>query len=330
VRILLSTKVYGGAGGIERHVASTIRCLGARHEIDVFSIRATDGEYLVRPPQGRVVHPRRWRRRAPRQWAKRVAWRVAEPLLRYRPPPYDVYLHYQYGIVLNDRFPAGVSVVIPCGADVRDVEASFDAVLLEAPDNDVWVDSASKSVVVPPPLNVPAARAEPVDGLPDEYFLTVFNTHSPGKGFALLREVARQSPIPIVWCRSTGWGRPDPAADLPGVVEKVDLSQAQLRHLYEHCRAYVSFDHDPGFGWALADALQYGAPAFARNRGVMTLPDLDTRATFRYDTTDDLLALVHGQGYARVVRELDTLSPARFVERFEALVQSLHASAAPR
>jgi hypothetical protein len=55
VKILLATLKYGGPGGIQRHVAATIRCLGERHEIDVCARRIQPGEYEQRPRHGRIL-----------------------------------------------------------------------------------------------------------------------------------------------------------------------------------------------------------------------------------------------------------------------------------
>lgn len=318
MRILVATRSFGGAGGIQRHVASVIRSLGDRHEIDVCARLVETGEYGAQPARGRLVPLDEWRTsRFRRRWGQRVRARAERTILR-RPPPYDVYLHYQYSAWLGRRFPATVAFAVPCGAGVAAYEADCDAVLLEAPDNVQWVDDHSKAVLLPPPLEPPSAHAEEVDA-PDDFFLTVFNSHSAGKGLDDLVGVAARSPIPIVWCRSTRWEHPEPGS-LPGVVTMDDLSQAQLRWLYERCRAYVSFDRSPGFGWALADALQYGAPALTRARGVMTLPDLDVTATWTYDSLDELVDLLHGTGYEHVERNLASLAPGRFVERFEELV----------
>lgn len=311
MRILISTHHFGGAGGIQRHVASTIACLGARHEIDVYASKVVDTGYAVRPAHGEVLP--KWR------WSDKVRRRLFGP----RGPRYDAYLHYQHGLNVQHRYDVGVRVVIPCGDEVRSYEHMFDAVLLEAPDNAHYVIDQSKAVLLPPPLNVPADHREPVAGIPDEFFLTIFNPHHPRKGLADLREVAPKSPVPFVWCRSERFAVDHRANDLDGIVELTDLSQEELRFLYERCRAYVSFDHNQGFGWSLADALQYGVPTLSRRRGVMTIPDLDTTGCAIFETTDELEELLQRNDFSRVQRDLGDMSPQRFVERFEALVRVL-------
>jgi hypothetical protein len=307
MRVLISTPGLGGWGGIERHVASTIACLGERHEIDVVAGHVSSTGYAVPPDRVRVLGRERprWRRR--------------------RGKPYDAYLHYQHAEHVQDRYDVGVRMVIPCGDEVRTYEHLFDAVLLEAPDNARHVDDQSKAILFPPPLNVPAEHAEPVEGVPDQFFLTVFNPHHPRKGLADLRQVAPRSPIPFVWCRSGRFADEDPREELAadGIVALDDGTQEQLRFLYERCRAYVSFDHNEGFGWSLADALQYGVPTLSRGRGVMSLPGLDSTGCEIFASNDELVALLQRDEFTRVQRDLGELAPHRFVERFEALVRVL-------
>jgi hypothetical protein len=313
MRVLLSTPYLGGSGGIERHVASTIQCLGEDHEIDVWAANVSPRGYSERPRRGRLLTPEPL-------WSK-VHRRIRGT--HHRRAPYDAYLYYQHARDVQGFFTVGVRMVIPCGDDVRHLEHRFDAVLLEAPDNARLVGDQSKAVLVPPPLNVPASRAQPVDGIPDEFFLTVFNPHHPRKGLADLRAVAPRSPIPFVWCRAGRFAGEHPADELDGVVALEDLRQEELRHLYEHCRAYVSFDHNRGFGWSLADALQYGVPTLSRGLGVMSIPGVDHTGCVVYESNDELLAHLHAGGFAPSVRDLGELSPRRFVERFEALVRVL-------
>jgi hypothetical protein len=316
VRILLSTRYLGGWGGIERHVASTIQCLGERHEIDVCAIQVSSDGYAVRPQRGRVLPEFRFH--------DKVRQRIFGPRGRRR--PYDAYLHYQHGANVQHRYAVRSRLVIPCGDDVSSYEHLFDAVLLEAPDNARFVDDQSKAVLLPPPLNVPAMQSIEVDGIPDEFFLTIFNPHHARKGLDDLRTVAPKSPIPFVWCRSTQYELPGDSDDLDGIVMLVNRSQEEMRYLYERCRAYVSFDHNQGFGWSLADALQYGIPTLSRGHGVMAIPGVDRTGCVIYHSNDELVEQLHRDDFVRVERDLGDLSPARFVERFEELVGALNAA----
>lgn len=323
MRILISTPYLGGAGGIERLVAATVRSLGAEHDVDVCATKHhLRSGYDVTPVRGRVLPRRRWHAPSSSRRVVSFAWRAVRVVRRHRVAPYDVYLYYRWGEDVQDEFRIRARCVVPCGDDVRELEQRFDHVLLEAPGNRMLMDDASKAVVLPPPLDVPASRADAVPGAPDAFFLTVFNANHERKGFADLCEVAARSPIPFVWCRSTQHAHP-PLPDAPtGLVVLDDLSQAQLRFLYERCRAYVSFDRDFGWGWSLADALQYGAPTLSRGHGVMTVPDLDLRGTRVFDSIEELVDLVQLDDYRHVERDLAELSPGRFLERFEDLVET--------
>ncbi|HEY3672907.1 MAG TPA: hypothetical protein VGN51_18350 [Acidimicrobiia bacterium] len=311
MRILISTPRLGGSGGIERHVASTIACLGAHHEIDVYASQVSDTGYAARPVRGQVLP----------EW--RTSDKVRRRLFGPRRPRYDAYLHYQHALNVQHRYAVGVRMVIPCGDEVRQYEHLFDAVLLEAPDNARHLDDQSKAVLLPPPLDVPADHSEAVAGAPDEFFLTIFNPHHPRKGLADMLAVAPKSPIPIVWCRSALYGVDHAVNELEGIIELQDLDQAELRFLYERCRAYLCFDHNQGFGWSLADALQYGAPTLSRGRGVMSIPGLDTTGCAIFATNDELVELLQRDDYTRVHRDVGDMAPERFVERFEALVRVL-------
>jgi hypothetical protein len=307
MRILISTPLLGGSGGIERHVASTVECLSGRHEVDVHAGHVSTTGYVVPTEQYTLVEPGRarwWRPRAKR---------------------YDAYLHYQHADDVQDHFDVGVRMVIPCGDDVRHLEDRFDAVLLEAPDNARFVEDQSKAVLFPPPLNVPAAHGVAVDGVPDDFFLTIFNPHHVRKGLGDLRVVAPESPAPFVWCRAGRFAAEHPADELlvGNVIAFEDRTQEELRYLYERCRAYVSFDHNQGFGWSLADALQYGVPTLSRTRGVMSLPGVDHTGCAFYETNEELVRALRGGGFTRTGRDLGDLAPHRFVERFEALVRVL-------
>jgi hypothetical protein len=210
--------------------------------------------------------------------------------------------------------------VIPCGDDVRHLEATFDVVALEAPDNDRWVEDKSKVVLLPPALDKTATTAQPIAGLPEDFFLTVFNPYHPRKGFEDLRTCAPHSRLPIVWCRSSATRVLTTPSQLENVIVLENVSQANLRYLYEHCRAYVEFGRNIGFGWSLADALQYGAPVLSRWRGVLSIPGLDVRGVYSFTELDELTNLLGRAHYERVSRDTSELSPVRFLERFERVV----------
>jgi hypothetical protein len=54
----------------------------------------------------------------------------------------------------------------------------------------------------------------------------------------------------------------------------------------------------------------------------MTVPDLDLRGTRVFDSIEELVDLVQRDDHEHVERDLSELAPRRFVERFEALVET--------
>jgi hypothetical protein len=268
-----------------------------------------------------VIHKLRWQQPGPRHRVLSRLWPLVEPVVQYRPRPYDAYLYYLGADEVRDQFQARTSFIVPCGDDVRAVEGRFDVVALEAPDNDRYLEDQTKAAVLPPPLDLPATTGEPVAGVPDDFLLTVFNPHHPRKGTADLFALATQNAAPIVWCRSTLAHWHDDIPESPALVIQENLSQRQLRYLYEHCRAFINFGYNPGFGWAVADALQYGVPVISRRLGVLTLPNIDLSEVYFFHDLDELAELMQRDTYSRVTRNLDDISPTRFVERFEALVE---------
>jgi hypothetical protein len=54
----------------------------------------------------------------------------------------------------------------------------------------------------------------------------------------------------------------------------------------------------------------------------MTVPDLDLRGTRVFDSIEELVDLVQLDDYRHVERDLAELSPGRFLERFEDLVET--------
>jgi hypothetical protein len=82
----------------------------------------------------------------------------------------------------------------------------------------------------------------------------------------------------------------------------------------------VSFSRFEGFGWAIADALLYGAPIVARRTGVLTLPGLDVRGVAFYDEYDELVEALCAIDESRVSRSLEGLEPSAFRRRLEQLL----------
>jgi hypothetical protein len=319
MRVLISTKFLGGIGGSARSVASTIRALAA-DEVDVCAMQKAPGPFSVEPVHGRIVRRLGWRYPSDRRRVLSRVWPGVFPLVRYRPHRYDAYLHFFGAAYLGDRFDARTRFLIPKGKDLRGEPHRFDLVLLEAPANRQYLGDASNAVVLPPPLFEEATSSEAIPRLPREFLLTVFNPHGGVKGQSLLEVVGPMSPLPIVWCHSRRTIPPVTIRQIPNVIFLEDPTQAQLRFLYDNCVAYVSFSHDEGFGWAIADALQYGTPIISRRVGVLTIEGIDLRSVHTYDELDELIALVETPPSIRVRRVLDVLRPEAYREGLMTLV----------
>lgn len=93
--------------------------------------------------------------------------------------------------------------------------------------------------------------------------------------------------------------------------------------------AYLGFSQHEGFGWAVADALQYSRAIVARAVGVMSYPDLQQSGFFpisdrwEFDWSQlDALPAIPGP------RDLRLLSPSEFRRRLAALIDDVDSLAA--
>ncbi|HAS10928.1 MAG TPA: hypothetical protein DCS55_10505 [Acidimicrobiaceae bacterium] len=323
MRVLISIPFVGGVGGLERNVASTIAALAEDH-VDVCTARRIDGGFATEP-SGTVIPYRRVvpYRRIPSPLARPLRWAHRKSLARTE--PYDAYLHYFAGRYVGDQFPIRTRLLIPSGNDVASFASRFDCVLAQAPDNKRFIRGSVPSVVLPPPVVATAESRAPDRDLPEQFVLTVFNAYHGIKGGELMRDVASASRFPIVWCFSRRTRHYDIAPYAHhDIVTIEDASPANLRWLYEHAAAYVSFSRTEGFGWAIADALQYGTPVISRRTGVLSLDGIDLRGVSVYEDRTELVRLLEevtpADPAARFDRDLDFLRPARFRERLHALV----------
>jgi glycosyltransferase involved in cell wall biosynthesis len=269
MRVLISAGWLGGAGGAERALYSILRALDG-DRVDVVVRQHLGGAWAVTPSGVRVSSPLDvlWWGAGHRLGAKGLLLqKVANPLRRVSNGRYDAYLQFLAGAHIARAARPAVRLVIPSGNVVApDVANRFDAVAMQAPDNVALVPPGARSVLLPPPVFdlAPTADAPPVP-LPREYLLTVFNPYDPVKGLADLERAADEAPLPFVWCHSQATIRfdvPEALKQHPRIRHVTDATPPQLRFLYEHCAAYVSFSRTEGFGWSAADALRY-APAVA-------------------------------------------------------------------
>jgi glycosyltransferase involved in cell wall biosynthesis len=191
---------------------------------------------------------------------------------------YDLHLAFYFnGPDVTSVSRARVRLLVPCGNNVTHLRDRYDIVALESPDNARLVPDGWRSVLLPPPFFPLAEKAtEPPRGVPTEFFLTVFNPYDPVKGADDLATAADSAPLPIVWChsnRTVEFTIEPRLAQHPNIIHIDDPSTGEMRALYEHCAAYLSFSRSEGFGWAAADALQYSRAIATRPIGVFSYPE---------------------------------------------------------
>ena len=320
MRVLISARWLGGVGGMERSLASIVRALH-RDEIDVAATTVIPSVYL--PDAGNMRVLPRWRFLDKSKRPALFWWPAVVPLVRRFDSRYDVYIQYRNGPYLGDRFDCGVKCLILGGKPSPKLEAEFDFVLVEAPGGTEIVSDPSKARLVAPPTFPGAVASEPVEHVPEKFFLTVFNPHGEIKGHDLLYEVAESSRYPIVWCHSNATG--DLSSEIrehANVIHVDDPTQAQIRWLYERCQSYVSFSRYEGYGWSLADALIYGAPVISRRIGVLTFYEEEPGLYF-YESVSELHQMLE-QGGPFEGSAVDTtrLAPETFAKQLRSLVMT--------
>lgn len=283
MRILVSAGWLGGAGGAERALHSVVRAL-AEDRVDVVARQRLGGHLAEVGNHVRVFSPLSWRWRYSAMAGGVKGWlaqRVINPIRRQFLPRYDAYIQFFSGANLNSTIRARIRVLIPSGLNVpAEVASHYDYIAMQAPDNTALVPEGAQALLLPPPVYDVSERAEPpTTTLPAQFYLTVFNPYGAKKGVADLERVVDGAPYPIVWCHSEATMDhvvPEKLAVHPKIVHVEDATPEQLRYLYEHCLAYLSFSRIEGFGWGIADALRYSPAVVARRVGVLSFPQAVT------------------------------------------------------
>lgn len=278
-RVLVSSGFLGGAGGAERALQSITRALSeAGADVDVVVRTRLGGAWATLPPGVGLATAEDWRwwgaghRSGPKGL---VLQTLLNPLRRLVNGRYDAQLQFLAGATIAGAAHVGPRFLIPSGNVIdRATAQRFDAIAMQAPDNDRLVPNGVPAVLLPPPVFDLSADSEPphVD-LPRRFLLTVFNPYDPIKGMAELERAAAEAPLPIVWCHSEATVRfeiPPALARHPKIVHVLDATPSQLRYLYERCSGYASFSLTEGFGWSAADALRYSPAVITRSIGVFS------------------------------------------------------------
>lgn len=288
IDVLVSAGWLGGAGGAERNLYSTLRAL-EDDRVDIVIRKHLDGAWSLIGNHVRVMvlDDCRWYGAGHSKGLKGAfLQRVVNPLRRLFGRRYDVHIRLLGGGHIIPAVQADLTLLVPSGNPIElTVAAGYDAVALQAPDNEQLVPRGVMSVLLPPPVydlaSAPVALAQ---GLPPEYFLTVFNPYDPIKGLDDLGRALESTPLPIVWChsaRTVTFDIPEAIDRHPLLVHVDDPSPAEMRYLYEHCRAYLAFSRSEGFGWSAADALRYSRAVVTRAVGVFSNPEAWQPGTIR-------------------------------------------------
>jgi len=318
VKILISTQWLGGTGGMERSLASIVAALH-QHVVHVAPVQiipsafSPRGAYLSVLPKWRFISEPR---RAALAW-----WPLVLPFIKRFDADYDLYIQYRNAPYLGTRFRCGTKVLILGGQPDPALEENFDYVLAEAPAGESLAADPAKVKVLMPPTALTSTESAKVEGLPDEYFFTLFNPHGEIKGHDILYEVAEHARCPIVWGHSNKtWDMSREVRPHPNIIDLEDPSQAQIRWLYEHCKAYVSFSRFEGYGWSLADALIHRVPIITRNVGVIThFPASD--GIYLYEAQSTLVELLQRTDLQASHVSLEQFEPKHFAQALEALVR---------
>lgn len=331
LRVLISAPIIGGAGGTERAVHALSVALEG-HQVTVVAGRIRGGEWGSFPSHTTVEIMRepRWRlsNRGPSADSRRkVAAGVLNPIRRHVYRPFDVYIQFGRGQSVVSNIRASLRLIVPAGTRLTAQDCvGFSYAVLEAPSNDSLVPSSISTLLIPPPL-VPLATESiaPTHALPEAFFLTVFNPYGDVKGVDDLLRFLGAAPFPLVWChsrQSAAFTVPESVLHHPMLIQINDPSPAQMRFLYEGCRAYVCFSKSEGFGWSVVDALHLSRAVASRETGIMSFPESRQAGVFIVPDFSDLgwvsqLAVEQ----RRPERDLSWLEPGAFARQVEALAE---------
>ena len=269
MKIAISTKGLGGLGGQQRNIYSTIVSL-EDCTFDIYTKKINLEGLFPCFKNVSVYFP------------KLMLGKLCSffnPLKSYNNRKYDVYLHFFGGSYIGHKISAKKKFIVPSGHMVAGIERKFDAVLHQTPLGVKFGSRKVNSFVLPPPV-LKSEEIQKGDNLPERYFLTVFNPYDfymkehgrlkAIKGHDVLYEVLEKTDRHIVWCHSTkSIGCAQNIKSHPRIHHLENVNQAQLRYLYEHAKAYICFSRSEGFGWAVADALNYHCPVISRYIGVL-------------------------------------------------------------
>ena len=317
MRILISTPFLGGAGGLERLVFELCRAFDG-DKVDVVYRSALGGELGALGPKVTTRSQRslRYRGSMSSNPAVRMLFRaIIDPIRSRVLSSYDLEIQLGIGAKISGSTRVRCRVLNTCGV-LADIPGDFDLIWWEAPAAEHPGFNTYPSIVAAPPGVGIIEPAEPVEGIPEQFLLTVFNPHNAVKGATDLERQIDLMPLPLVWCHSpatVGDLIPAELRDHPNIIHIIDGRHGQFRWLYENAQAYVSFSRSEGFGWAIADALVHCRAVISRPVGVLSYPEsIDDSVFLIGENWDFDWALLNGISDERAPRDLHHLAPEVF------------------
>lgn len=314
MRVLVSARWLGGAGGTERAVHAVLNALQGE-DVTLVMESFLGGDWSAVPASTRIYFANEHRKpislsrgqegNVCRSWSDADVGDLGD---------FDLHIAYFHGPDVTSETTAKLRLVVPCGNDASHFLDRYHVIALEAPDNKLHQSRNTPQVLLPPPLLPLPAPRMPHTEIPHGFFLTIFNPYNPVvKGVDDLLRAAENAPLPIVWChseRTLKFVIDDSLAKHPNIIHIDDPAASEMRYLYECCVAYLNFSRQEGFGWASADALRYSRQIVTRRIGVYTFPQAKrsgvhiTRKNWRARWS-----VLQQQGPPHREEELDWLSP---------------------
>jgi glycosyltransferase involved in cell wall biosynthesis len=277
-RIMISTAFFGGVGGMEKRLKTTVESMPDCF----FDIRArevkTEGfiprtsNYAVNRPLGNGAS-------------------------------YDIYYYFAGGgrpPMEFGKYRFTKSILETSGSNVRPIEQHFDYIAIQTGNYANYCSQHEKCILAFPDIRATFPEGRKAVALPERFFLTVFNPLSDAlKGNETLYRAADAASLPIVWCFSDKSGFDfSHLPDHPNIIKMKNLTQEELYYAYEHASAYVSFSRMEGLGWSIAEAFYVGLPIISREVGFLT--HVKGQAGIHlYETEDELRDLLATQEYHR-------------------------------
>jgi len=315
-QIALSTQRYSLGGGVARTIHTTISAINNWAHLDIFAASSL----AVPDTLNTTVH-------------------ITDPSSKNYEAycsgkEYDLYIYLasRKPVYLGNILNSTQQLVCPNGNYIYDIEDRFDYVWCQSPDNYKYFDTKSKGILLPPAITLPVTHVCPIEGLPDNFYLTVFNPYKDirnypdgekvSKGYDVIEEIADSLPHPLIWCSTLGEKNISSyLKNHPKIILVYGISQEKLYYLYLKCNTYVSFSREESFGWALADAIVYDKPIVSRNIGIRTYFSLQQEGMYLYSSTEELRQLIKQAEFSSVTYDCDIFYPEVFSKTLKNLVE---------